>query len=320
MKAIFFQEHGDLSVLKYADLPEPKPKAGEALIKVKAVALNHLDIWVRRGWKGLRLELPHITGSDVVGEIVSVNATSKFKPGARVIINPGINLLEDEWTRRGEDSVSPGYRILGEHVKGGLAQYLTVPIQNVFEAPANLSDADLCAPILAGTTCWRMLFKQGQLRAGETVLVVGAGGGVNSLAIALAKAAGAEIYALTSSKEKAKKAESLGAKYVVNYKDNPDWAPEIIKLSKGRGIDLVIDNVGAATITNSLRVVRRGGRIVTVGNTTGYNITFDNRMLFSKQVSIIGSTVGSRPPSGAFRDRGMPSFDPFVPGRNSTFQ
>lgn len=294
MKAIYFEEHGNLDVLEYGDLPEPSVKPGEALIKVKAVALNHLDIWVRRGWKGLRLNLPHILGSDIVGEVVSVNATSKFTPGNRVIINPGINTLDDEWTRKGEDSVSPGYKIIGEQTNGGLAEYISVPIQNVFSAPEGLSDAQCAAPLLVGTTCWRMLFTQGKLKAGESVLVVGAGGGVNSLAIAMAAKAGAEVYALTSSAEKAKKALELGAKKVINYKDYPSWAPEILRATKGRGVDLVIDNVGSATFDNSLRAVRRGGRIVTVGNTSGYNITFDNRLVFSKQVSIIGSTMGSR--------------------------
>ncbi len=294
MKAIFFEKHGELEVLKYGDLPDPIPTTGEALIKVKAVALNHLDIWVRRGWRGLNLPMPHITGCDVVGEIVSVNAESVWQPGTRVMLNPGISTTDDEWTRRGEDSVSPGYRILGEQVRGGLAEYLTIPIANVFKIPDGLSDEHAVAPLLVGTTCWRMLFKRAHLQPGESVLVVGAGGGVNSLAISLARAAGATVYVIASNSEKARKALDIGAHEVIDHKKTPNWAVEIIRLTKGRGVDVVVDNVGADTFNSSIRAVARGGRIVTVGNTSGPTITFDNRLLFTKQISILGSTIGGR--------------------------
>ena len=294
MKAIYFNEHGGLEVLKYGDLPQPKPALGEALIRVRAMALNHLDIWVRRGWQGLNLQFPHIGGSDIVGEIVEVNANSSWTPGTRVMVNPGITTKSDEWTDRGEDSVSPGYKIIGEQIPGGMAEYVCVPVQNVFTIPGDRTDEEMAASLLVGTTCWRMLFKQGHLRAGQSVLVVGAGGGVNSLAISFAKAAGAEVIALSSTKEKMKKAKELGAKEVIDYKLTPNWPAEILKFTRGRGVDLVIDNVGEATFAKSLRAVARGGKIVTVGNTSGYSIRFDNRLLFSKQVSLIGSTMGSK--------------------------
>jgi NADPH:quinone reductase-like Zn-dependent oxidoreductase len=298
VKAIFFEHHGGLEVLKYADLPNPTPAPGEALIRVKAVALNHLDVWVRKGWENLKLKMPHIGGSDIAGEIVSVNGVSShngsnWAPGNRVIVNPGISTADDEWTRNGEESLSPGYRIIGEHIPGGLAEYVTVPVKNVYKLPETVSFEDGCAPLLVGTTCWRMLFRRAKLQAGETVLVVGSGGGVNSLAIPLAKAAGATVYALAGSKEKADRALALGAQHVINYRDHPKWHVEILKLTKGRGVDIVIDNVGAATFSNSLWAVRRGGRVITVGNTSGHSITFDNRVLFTKQVSIIGSTMGN---------------------------
>lgn len=295
MKAIFFEKHGEIDVLKHADLPDPTPKPGEALIRVRAVALNHLDIWVRRGWAGLHLEMPHITGSDIAGEIVSVNASgSSWTNGARVIVNPGILSSEDEWTRKGEDSLSPGYRILGEQMRGGLAEYAVVPVANLFRLPDSVPFEKGAAPLLVGVTCWRMLFKRGQLRAGETVLVVGAGGGVNSLSILLARAAGATVFALSAGRAKVEKALSLGAATVIDYAQTPDWHSEILKLTKGRGVDMVIDNVGAKTILKSIRSVTRGGRILTVGNTKGYEFSFDNRLLFTKQVSLIGSTMGSR--------------------------
>ncbi len=295
MKAIFFEKHGEIDTLKYAELPQPAPKPGEALIRVKAVALNHLDIWVRRGWQGLNLDMPHIGGSDVSGEIVSVNTPgTTWTPGTRVIVNPGILTSEDEWTRKGEDSLSPGYKILGEQVKGGLAEYVCVPVGNLFRLPDSVSFEDGAAPLLVGTTCWRMLFKRAQLRAGESVLVVGAGGGVNSLSILLAKAAGASVLALAGGSDKVDRAYRLGASSVIDYTTTLDWHTEVLKLTKGRGVDIVVDNVGSKTMPKSLRAVARGGRIVTVGNTKGYELSFDNRIFFTKQVSLIGSTMGSR--------------------------
>ncbi len=295
MKAIFFEKHGEIDTLKYADLPQPEPKPGEALIRVKAVALNHLDIWVRRGWQGLHLDMPHIGGSDVAGEIVSINAPgTPWTAGTRVIVNPGILTSEDEWTRKGQDSLSPGYKILGEQVKGGLAEYVSVPVSNLFRLPDSVSFEDGAAPLLVGTTCWRMLFHRAQLRAGESVLVVGAGGGVNSLSILLAKAAGATVIALAGGSDKVDRAYRLGASSVIDYTANLDWHTEVLKITKGRGVDIVVDNVGSKTMPKSLRAVARGGRIVTVGNTKGYELSFDNRIFFTKQVSLIGSTMGSR--------------------------
>ncbi len=295
MKAIFFEEHGGPEILKYADLPDPEPGPGEALVRVKAVALNHLDIWIRRGWKGLKLEMPHVSGSDIAGEIVKVNApNSQFIDGSRVIINPGIITSEDQWTRNGEDSVSPGYKVLGEQRRGGMAELVTVPAANLFKIPEGISFTQAAAPILVGMTCWRMLFGKANLKVGETVLIVGAGGGVNSHCILFAKAAGCTVYALTSSREKKARALELGADEVINYKTTPDWAVEVLKLTKGLGVDLVVDNVGEVTMPQSLRAVTRGGRIVTVGNTSGHKIVYDNRLVFTKQVSILGSTMGSR--------------------------
>lgn len=295
MKAIFFEQHGEIDVLKYADLPQPQLKTGEALIRVRAVALNHLDVWVRRGWPGLRLDMPHITGSDIAGEIVSINSPgTAWALGTRVIVNPGVVTVEDEWTRRGEDSLSPGYKIIGEQLRGGMAEYACVPASSLFRLPDSVSFEDGAAPLLVGLTCWRMLFKRACLRPGESVLVVGAGGGVNSLSILLARAAGASVIALTSGREKADKARALGASAVVDYTAVPEWHTEVLKLTKGRGVDVVVDNVGSRTMPKSLRAAARGGRIVTVGNTKGYELSFDNRLFFTKQVSLIGSTMGSR--------------------------
>ncbi|MCB0352804.1 MAG: zinc-binding dehydrogenase [Bdellovibrionales bacterium] len=295
MKAIFFEQHGGPEVLRYGDLPDPELESGQALIRVRAVALNHLDIWVRRGWKGLRLSMPHITGSDVAGEVVSVKGSdTTWSAGDRVIVNPGILLGEDEFTRTGRDSVSPGYRVLGEHLRGGLAELVAVPARNVFRLPENVSFSNGAAPLLVATTAWRMLVHCAHLRAGQTVLVVGSGGGVNSVAVQLAEAMGAHVICLAGGLEKARKVKKLGAEDVLDYHQFPQWHVEVLKLTKGRGVDLVIDNVGQETIEKSIRAASRGGKIVTVGNTSGHDLQIDNRLIFTKQLSLIGSTMGSR--------------------------
>lgn len=295
MKAIFFEQHGDINVLKYADLPEPKPQPGEALIRIKSVALNHLDIWVRKGWPGLHLPLPHIGGADISGEIVEINAAgTAWTNGSRVIVYPGISTTDDEWTRTGQESLSPGYKIIGEQVQGGFAEYITVPVKNLFRLPDAVSFEDGAAPLLVGVTTWRMLFKRGQLRAGNSVLVVGSGGGVNSLSIMLARSAGAHVIALAGGPTKCERALEIGAHEVIDYTKALDWHTEVLKLTKGRGVDIVVDNVGSKTMFKSLRSVARGGTIVTVGNTKGFELSFDNRLLFTKQASLIGSTMGGR--------------------------
>ena len=300
MKAIFFEKHGGPEVLRYADLPDPELEPGHALVRVKAASLNHLDIWVRRGWRGLHLELPHITGSDVAGELVEVGPNSQppsggaWNAGDRVVVNPGINLFQDEWTRTGQHSLSPGYRVLGEQIRGGLAEYVVVPTENIFRLPEEVPFDRAAAGLLVGVTAWRMLFHCANLQPGQSILIVGAGGGVNSVTTAIAKKCGATVYCLTSSEEKIRKARDLGADEVLNYKKTSNWHAEILRMTKGRGVDIVIDNVGQATIQKSLRAVTRGGKIVTVGNTSGHEIAIDNRVLFTKQISLIGSTMGSQ--------------------------
>lgn len=293
MKAIYFEHHGEIDALEYGEIPTPVPSPGEALIKVRAVALNHLDIWVRRGWPGLKLSLPHVGGSDIVGEVVSLNGKSSCKVGDRVFLNPGYTLIQDSWVIRGEESVSPSYKIIGEDRAGGMAEFVTAPISCILPAPAELSDETLAARILVGTTCWRMLVKRGALKKDETVLVVGSGGGINSLSISLARAMGAEVIALAGSDERCRHASDLGAHHTLCYRTNLQWAKEILRITDGAGVDIVVDNVGQATFAQSLRALKRGGRLLTVGNTSGYSIELDNRLIFGKQLSIIGSTMGS---------------------------
>ncbi len=293
MKAVYFEKHGGSDVLTYGEVPEPKSAPGSAVVRVRACALNYLDIWVRRGWPGLKLEMPHWCGADVAGEIAELGAgVSGWSVGQKVVVDPGINRVEDEFTRRGEASVSPGYRILGEHMRGGAAEYVAVPAANLVEMPPKVGFAEAAAPLLVGLTAWRMLIHRARLRAGESVLVVGSGGGVNSMSIQVAKLAGAFVIAVASSAAKAAKASSLGADAVVD-RSAADWEKEVALLTGRRGVDVVVDNVGRATMAASLRAVARGGRIVIVGNTSGPQVEIDLRYLFSKQVSMIGSTMGS---------------------------
>jgi NADPH:quinone reductase-like Zn-dependent oxidoreductase len=293
MKALYFEQHGELDVVKYGDVPDLEPGPGEVLIRVRACALNFLDIWVRRGWPGLNLEMPHWCGADVAGEIAGFGPNvSGWQVGQRVVVDPGINLSEDEYTRRGEDSVSPQYHVLGEHMRGGAAEYLTVPVGNLAAIPDQTDFVAAAAPILVTLTAWRMLMHRAALRAGESVLVVGAGGGVNSMAIQIAKLAGATVYVVAANPEKSERARQLGADVVLD-RSQVNWGKEIYELTAKRGVDVVVDNVGKATITTSMQAVARGGRIVIVGNTSGAQAEIDIRFIFGKQISLIGSTMGS---------------------------
>jgi NADPH:quinone reductase-like Zn-dependent oxidoreductase len=293
MKALYFDQHGEIDVIQYGDVPDPQPEAGGVVVRVHACALNFLDIWVRRGWPGLKLPMPHWCGADVAGEVAAVGeGVSEWEVGQRVVIDPGINLKEDEFTRSGEHSVSADYHILGEHVRGGAAEFVAVPAANLAAMPDDADFPAAAAPLLVGLTAWRMLIHRAGLSAGESVLVVGAGGGVNSMAIQIAKLAGATVYVVASDAVKAQSAFDLGADDVID-RSRADWGREIYKLTGKRGVDVVVDNVGRATLTTSMQAVSRGGRIVIVGNTSGPKAEIDIRFIFGKQISIIGSTMGN---------------------------
>ena len=282
MKALYFQEHGEIDVFRYGDVPDPKPAPGQVLLRVRACALNHLDIWVRRGWPGLKLPMPHWCGADVAGEVVEMGSgVSGWKKGDRVVADPGINTLEDEFTRRGQDSLSPGYAILGEQLRGGAAEFLAISEHNLHPMPPKWDFPNAAAPLLVSLAAWRMLIHRAHLRAGESVLIVGAGGGVNSMAIQIAKLAGATVYVVCGDQEKAEKARDLGADFAID-RSKEAWGQRISAITGKRGVDVVVDNVGKATIMTSLQAVARGGRIVIIGNTSGPQSEIDIRYLFGK--------------------------------------
>jgi NADPH2:quinone reductase len=298
MKAIYFKEHGDLDKLIYSDYPTPKLKPAHALIKVRACALNRLDLWVLQGWPGLSLDLHagHIGGSDISGEIEQVESSVEhFKVGARVALTPGFIFkgYEDEYTLKGEECLSPKYQIFGETISGGLAEYVLAPLHTLIPMPTHLSFEEAACPLLVATTAWRMLKHRAKLQKGETILVLGASGGLNSLCVLLAKDLGAFVIACSSNQQKIEKLKKLGADEVIDYQTNPEWFKEVKRITNKRGVDVVVDNIGASTFNQSLSAAARGGRIVTVGNTSGYQITLDNRQIFGKQLSILGSTMGN---------------------------
>ena len=295
MRALGFYEHSDtLDVLQVLEVPEPTPRPDEVVVQVHYAALNRLDDWVRRGWKGLELAMPHILGSDMAGEIVALGSeVSGWQVGERVVANPGIWCNRCEWCERGEHSLCVEYGILGEHFPGVYAEYVAVPARNLVRVPEGFPMEKAAAAPLVYLTAWRMLFTRAGLRAGERVLVVGAGGGVNSAAIQLAKMAGAFVYVAAGGPEKVQFARDLGADVVYDYREQ-EWWKEVYRDTGKRGVDLVVDNVGEATFPYSLRALAKGGRVVTVGATTGSRSNADIRLIFWKQISIVGSTMGSQ--------------------------
>lgn len=297
MKALFFKNHGDISNLEYGEITDKKPKSDEILISVKACAINHLDLWVLKGWPSLKLELPHIGGADIAGVIIELGSDVRnLKIGDRVALTPGFipTNYQDEFTKKGEENLSPEFKIFGENIRGGFAELIIAPAHTAIKIPENLSFSEAAAPLLVATTAWQMLIKRAQVKKDETVLFVGAGGGLNSFSMILAKKLHTKIIALTSSEEKEAKAKKLGADFTINYLNFPDWHKEVKKITEGKGVDIVVDNVGAKTFNKSILSLKRGGRLVTVGNTSGPELNLDNRLIFSKQISILGSTMGSQ--------------------------
>lgn len=294
MRAAVFYAHGSADVLQVVDdLPEPPPPApGQVRVKMKAVALNRLDLWVREGWKGLNLDLPHICCADGAGVVEVVGAgVTNVSPGDRVGINP---TLVDEHclSLTGDESECLDIAILGEHAQGVAAEYVNLPARNLITLPEHVSFADSAAAGLVYVTAWHSLVMRGSLKTGESVLILGAGGGVNTASIQIAHLLGCTVYVVGSNAEKCERARALGADIVIDRSHEPNWSKAVYAATGKRGVDVVVDNVGQATLPDSLRAVKRGGRILIVGNTSGYTATIDTRYIFSKQISLIGSSMG----------------------------
>lgn len=296
MRAMVFYQHGGPDVLTYReDIPAPQPGPGEALVQVRHAALNRLDDFVRTGWRGLDLAFPHVLGSDFSGTIAALGAgVAGWSEGQRVVANPTLWCGKCPQCRAGRHNRCDSFAILGEHVPGAYAEFVRVPARNLVAIPAGFPDELAAAAPLVSVTAWHMLIVAGQLRAGETVLVIGAGGGVNSAAVQIARLAGATVGVVAANAEKAAKSRNLGADWAIDRTTEPNWSKAVYAATGKRGVDVVVDNVGAATWGNSLRCLARGGRLLTVGGTTGYDAATPVNLLFAKHLSIIGSTMGTQ--------------------------
>ncbi|MBZ5527946.1 MAG: zinc-binding dehydrogenase [Acidobacteriia bacterium] len=294
MKAIVMREHGGPEVLKYMDAADPVARAGEIVVRVRACALNHLDLWVRRGLPGLAFPMPHIPGSDIAGEIASVGEGVKsVKPGQKVLLAPGVTCGKCLACLSGNDNKCREFTNLGYMIDGGCAEFVRCPEVNCLPYPENLSFEQAAAVPLVFQTAWHMLVARAQLQPGEQVLVLGAGSGVGSAAIQIAKFFGARVIATAGTDEKLARAKELGADEVINH-HTQKIAAEVRRLTAKRGVDVVFEHVGTATWEDSFNSLAVGGRLVTCGSTTGFDAKVDLRFLFAKQLSLLGSYMGTK--------------------------
>ncbi|MFB6095663.1 MAG: zinc-binding dehydrogenase [Halodesulfurarchaeum sp.] len=293
MQAVHFSEHGDRDVLAYGEHPDPDIDRDEVLVDVKAGALNYLDIWTRRGLPGIDLEMPHIPGSDAAGEVLEVGPdVERFEPGDRVAVSAGVSCGTCEYCRHGEESMCTSFHILGEHVRGVHSELAAVPADNLVSVPEGVDWETAGAASLVFQTAWRMLITRGEIQPGETVLVLGASGGVGHAAVQIADHAGADVFATASTEAKREYARELGAEHAIDY-EAEDFASRVRELTGKRGVDAVVDHVGAETWRDSLRSLAKGGRVLTCGATTGANPETEIRRIFWNQLSVIGSTMAT---------------------------
>jgi NADPH:quinone reductase-like Zn-dependent oxidoreductase len=293
MKAVRFHEHGDPGVLRYEEVPDPELVSGEVLVRVRACALNYLDLWERRGLPRATIPMPHISGSDVAGE-VAASAAPDVTIGRRVMLQPGVSCGRCAECLSGRDNECPRYEVLGYmHHAGGYAEFVKVPVQNLIPIPDEIDFVHAAAFPLSFLTAWHMLMTRAKLKRGEDVLVLAAGSGVGQAAIQIACLHGARVFATAGSEDKLQRARALGACEVIHHRTQ-DIAEEIKRLTNRRGVDVVIEHVGEATWPRSVRSLARGGRLVTCGATTGSNGHLDLTALFAKQLTIHGSYMGTK--------------------------
>src|SRR5688572_2250178 len=293
MKTVLFHQHGGPEVLNYTDFLNPQPESGEVLIRIRAAALNRMDVMVRNGWQGLKLEMPHINGADGAGEIESLgdNVTG-FQVGDRVAINANLGCGECEFCKSGKDNLCRNWHLLGETIRGTYCEYICLPARQLYKLPNNFDFHQSAAAALVYQTSWHSMVKRGNVKAGETVAIVGAGGGVNSASIQVAKYLGAKVIVIGSNSKKLEQAKMLGADVLIDRSKEEDWSKAVFLATEKLGVDVIVDNVGT-TFPLSFRTLKKGGRLLTVGNSDAPRFEIDNRYIFAKHLSILGSTMST---------------------------
>ena len=294
MKAVIFSEHGGPDVLRHTETADPRIRANEVLVEVRACALNHLDVWVRGGLPGIEIPLPHILGNDVAGVVREVGEVVDWvRPGDEVILQPGVSCGHCVECLRGADNLCPQYDILGHRRDGGYAELVAAPAVNVIPKPEGLSWEEAAALPLVTVTAWHMLVTRAAVQPGEDVLIHAAGSGVGSAGLQIAKLRGARVIATASSEEKLDKARALGADEVINY-TRADWPKEVRRLTGKKGVEVVFEHTGAETWPGSIQALARNGRLVTCGATSGFDARTDIRQLFYRHLTFLGSFMGSK--------------------------
>ena len=294
MKAVLFREHGGPHKLSYEDLPVPTIGPDEALVRVKACALNHLDIWIRQGNPAYPMPLPHVSGSDIAGVIEQVGPQVQgMKPGDRVFVSPGISCWSCDLCLAGRDNMCKSYGLVGAMTFGGYAEYAKVPARNLLPIPGDLNFEQAAAFPLVSVTAWHMLFALADLKRGETVLIMGAGSGVGHVAIQMAKLTGARVITSVGSDDKIDRAKAVGADEVINH-TKEKVAARVRELTAGHGVDVVIEHIGPDVWDVCMESLGKGGRLITCGATTGAEVKLNLRYLFSRQLTIKGSYMGTR--------------------------
>jgi len=292
MRAAVFEDFGGPEVVQLRKVPIPEPAAGEVRVRVEAAAMNHLDLWVRRGLP-IETPMPHIGGSDIAGVVEAVGPGAGEVPvGTRVVVDPSLGYDWYEGQDRGESFEEPPFRIIGEHTQGGFAEYAVVPAENLLEIPEGFPARDAAAAGLVFVTAWRALIDRGRLRAGERVLITGASGGVGTAAVQVAARAGAKVFAVTGGKENVQRLKALGADIVYD-RFEVDFSREVWRDTYKQGVHVVFDTVGEEVWPRCLRALSRRGRLVTSGATTGSRAVTELRLVFWKQLEILGSTMGT---------------------------
>jgi NADPH:quinone reductase-like Zn-dependent oxidoreductase len=295
MNAVRMHAFGDAGVLRYEQAPDPVPGPGEVLVRLRAAALNHLDLWVRSGQRERNVPLPHIPGSDGAGEIAEAGSgVRRFKRGDRVLISPGLSCGKCDYCTGGRDNLCSEYRVLGVRESGTYAEYVKLPAANVLPLPAGLDFTGAAAVPLVSLTAWHMLVTLARIGPGETALVHGAGSGVGSMGIQIARLRGARVITTAGSEEKLAKAKELGANDLINYRER-DFADEVKRLTGKRGVDVVVEHIGGEVFEKSVTLLAKGGRLVTCGATSQFTCTIDIRYVYARHQTLYGSWMGGKP-------------------------